>query len=68
MTLKKQAITKPDPPPPPTPSNGPKNPRLSLPGLDNLVDNSEQALYDSFKSLIYKETSCAAEKTGSYGG
>jgi hypothetical protein len=60
VTLKKQAITKPDPPALPTPSNGPKNPRLSLPGLDNLVDNSEQALYDSFKSLIYKETSYAA--------
>ena len=60
MALKKQAITKPYPSPLPTPSNGPQNPRLSLPGLDNLVDNSEQALYDSFKSLIYKETSYAA--------
>ena len=60
MTLKKQAITKPDPLPLLSPSNGPKTPRLSLPGLDNLVDNSEQALYDSFKSLIYKETSYPA--------
>ena len=55
--------------PPSTPADDafgrPKNPWLSLPALDNLVDNSEQALYDSFKSLIYKETSCAAQKTGS---
>jgi hypothetical protein len=42
-----------------------ENTRLSLPALDNPVDNCEQALYDSFKSLIYKETSCGAQKTGS---
>jgi len=33
---------------------------LSLPALDNRVDNSGQALYDNAKSLICKHKACAA--------
>lgn len=39
--------------------------RLSLPALDNHVDNRGQALYDTRKSLIFQAMAPIAQKTGS---